>query len=704
MHEIMVNGQEIQRFGNYDLVRRIAVGGMGEVYLARQRTAFGREVAVKIIRSDLVHDITARQRFLREAEVNAYLKHDHILPLVEFGEEQGRLFIVTPYIKGDTLLKRLQAGPLSLAEIHQLFTALVKAVAYLHKRGVIHRDLKPSNILLDREEDSNRIYVRLIDFGIATLQGLPASAPLTMTGHEIGTVAYMAPERLDGMAAPSNDIYSLGVILYQMITRQLPMAGEMVALPAPLDYVIEHCLLANPKERFANADDLLAAFEQAYHVVKTVCDVNKPFAVPTNSLSASMVNPAAPTAISGPLLTRDFTPPSFFESATVVQPDRHAMQEEPLLPLQRAKLANSGNLAAMPRPDVVLPPLPRKQEVFKGEDYSAPTLSLDPAQLARDKPVIARRTSLPSTKSAKRNRSIIAPTITLVLVILLVMGALGYQVFQASILATITISPRVQPVSGQFTLMAKLGLKQIDVASSSIPAGVFTTTQKDSQQGETTGQTNCTFGIFDCQQSVSFDDVQELSSQIEPKLRAKIDQDLQKQVQAANALKVGPTRYSNETVTPKPPVNTVSQTVKVTLTEQGSTEYVKVQDIDDLAVSRLKQKLNQNYQLIDSSIRVGQLVVEQVNPDGSVQIAVAAGSLARYQMPASELANIQNQIKGLTQKDARAQIAKDPNIDPKSIIGISISYGNTIPNNTRQIKIIIINPSNLPPVELPSVT
>src|SRR5436853_5235569 len=84
------------RFGNYDLVRRIDKGGMGEVYLARQRSAFGREVAIKIIRSDLVHDTTSRQRFLREAEVNAHIKHDHILPLFEFGEEQGRLFLVTP--------------------------------------------------------------------------------------------------------------------------------------------------------------------------------------------------------------------------------------------------------------------------------------------------------------------------------------------------------------------------------------------------------------------------------------------------------------------------------------------------------------------------------------------------------------------------------------------------------------------------------
>ena len=88
--------ESLPRFGNYDLVRRIDVGGMGEVYLAHQRSAFGRNVAIKIIRSDLVHDVTARSRFLREAEVSAHLKHEHILPLFEFGEDQGRLFLVTP--------------------------------------------------------------------------------------------------------------------------------------------------------------------------------------------------------------------------------------------------------------------------------------------------------------------------------------------------------------------------------------------------------------------------------------------------------------------------------------------------------------------------------------------------------------------------------------------------------------------------------
>src|SRR5436309_639356 len=120
--------QNTNRFGNYDLIRRIDTGGMGEVYLARQRTAFDREVAIKIIRSDLVHDATVRKRFRREAEVNAQIKHGHILPLLEFGVEGERLFFVTPYITGGTLAKRLKAGPLSLNEVYQLFTALVKAV------------------------------------------------------------------------------------------------------------------------------------------------------------------------------------------------------------------------------------------------------------------------------------------------------------------------------------------------------------------------------------------------------------------------------------------------------------------------------------------------------------------------------------------------------------------------------------------------
>src|SRR5437660_8464506 len=116
------HNQRMRPFGNYDLIRRIDMGGMGEVYLAHQRTAFHREVAVKIIRDDLSRDPLARARFFREAEVSSHLKHDHIVPLFEFGEVEGRLFLVTPYISGGTLAQPLHAAPRSLGEARQLCT------------------------------------------------------------------------------------------------------------------------------------------------------------------------------------------------------------------------------------------------------------------------------------------------------------------------------------------------------------------------------------------------------------------------------------------------------------------------------------------------------------------------------------------------------------------------------------------------------
>ncbi|GCF06729.1 serine/threonine protein kinase [Dictyobacter arantiisoli] len=261
---IKEEGLALQSFGNYELIRRIDVGGMGEVYLAHQRSAFGREVAIKIIRSDLVNDAIARQRFVREAEVASYLKHNHILPLLEFGEEQGRLFIVTPYIKDGTLAQRLQRGALPITEVHHLFNALGRAVSYLHKRGIVHRDLKPANILLDKEEDGDRVYVRLIDFGIAWSQGIFNNGPLPTNGPDFGTADYMAPERLQGIAAPSNDIYSLGVILHLMLTGDLPRPEAPQNLPMPLMSVISRCLETEPEDRFASVDDLLLSFDHAF--------------------------------------------------------------------------------------------------------------------------------------------------------------------------------------------------------------------------------------------------------------------------------------------------------------------------------------------------------------------------------------------------------------------------------------------------------
>jgi serine/threonine protein kinase len=434
-HGLPVNGQQLHHFSNYDLIRRIDVGGMGEVYLAHQRTAFNRKVAVKIIRSDLVHDSIARKRFLREAEVSAHLKHDHILPLVEFGEEQGRLFIVTPYIEGGTLARRLQSGPLSLAEIHQLFTALVQAISYIHRRGVIHRDLKPSNILLDQADDSDQVYVRLIDFGIASLQGNAASPQMTIGGQEMGTIAYLAPERLNGIAAASNDIYSLGVILYQMLVGNLPSETSHLSLPPALDTVVRRSTAIHPEERYQTADELLKAFEGTYRYLSSVLSVQLPVTAQSVQPGAEindfptpgrpLQTPRPVEAVDAPVATPAQDTPSPARQATGPQPvtpvvqrasqttARQTASAKPVSSSRQTTTSQSAkNSSEMPALPVRQPMTPRASAVqdassdvdvvypeqrlvkragmlvhtqdqanFTRQDYDAPTSSLDPAQL-----------------------------------------------------------------------------------------------------------------------------------------------------------------------------------------------------------------------------------------------------------------------------------------------------------------------------------
>lgn len=781
----------LQQFGNYDLVRRIDVGGMGEVYLARQRTAFGREVAVKIIRSDLVHDVTARKRFLREAEVNAYLKHEHILPLLEFGEEQGRLFLVTPYIEGGTLARRLQHGTLSLDEIHQLFSALAQAVAYLHRRGVIHRDLKPGNILLDSAEDSDQIYVRLIDFGIASLQGSAASAPLTMAGHEMGTLAYMAPERVNGIAAPSNDIYSLGVILYQMFTRTLSTNGTLDALPAPMRQVVQYATAANPNERLASADLLLKAFEQAYQEMKAAApeeivppraepivpvtpsrmvQETPPIALATSDLpqnreksgkqavqgyqaqQTKVVNPTRPTKAASPLslpplplqksaqtpdpsyssgLLDSSEPSSSSASAQVLEkvepaemvdvPDAVVAPKRSGLFKKRVRAMPKNDSGSLPDKEAGLSPVPfdveEKQEeviisafalkgrTFHEEDYNAITAVLGPAstkakQLADDAQI---QDVLKTKHGRKKPKSLVVAIVSLgIVALLLAIMGLGFLAFQASITATVTITPQVKTVSKVLTITAKPSLQMMDVGTASIPATVLSSTQQNSLQGKTSGINGCTFIIIDCSQSVSFMDVALLAEQVKPAVRTKIQQDLKQQAQAQGATIVGNIGYTNDNVSSDPQIGSPSKVVVVTFSEQGSVEVVKEKDVRDLAQLLLQQQIGTNYTLMSQLTQMGQPVIQSIGAsDGTIKIAMAVGGVESYQISDAQTSDIQNHLKGMKLKDAQSYIAKLPNLDPKGM-NVHVSYGDTIPNNVQQIKVVTATPTNLPSVQMPA--
>jgi serine/threonine protein kinase len=659
------------RFGNYELIRRIDVGGMGEVYLARQLTAFGREVAIKIMRSDLVHDPLARKRFLHEAEVSAHLLHEHILTLIEFSEEDGRLFLVTPYIKGGTLAQRLRREPLALGEIYQLFKALVQAIGYIHKRGVIHRDLKPSNVLLDSDDDSDEVYVRLIDFGIASSSGHHDSESLTLPGQELGTAAYMAPERLNGVTAPSNDIYSLGVILYEMVTGRLPsVSGRATALPQPLSAIVHCCMAVNSEERYQSAEELLVAFEQAYTAMSNkIPQVRKP-------------SPSSPGL-----------PPLEKKSTTSGR-----------VAAVKADQSDALNEVRVHRGEFVLSPLPGQGSTFQREDYEAPTTYVDPAQVASSQASLADAAVIPSQplkrSNKKRSGSFFGVIMLVIIAILFVIAGITYTAFQAAISASVVVTPRVETVSHVLTLSANPNLHSVDASTSSLPAITLSSNQTSTKTGQTSGQVGCFLGIGVCQQAVAGQDIYNLLLLARPAAKAQVQQDLQQQAHADQCTTVGNVTYTDGGLSFNPSPGTVSSTVTVTQTEQGSIECVKTQDVQSLAHTLLPQQVPQNYALLDQTIQVGQFTPKSVGQNGIVTLSVPVAGVASYQIPEQELTTIQKHISGMTPKAAQAYIAAQPGVDASSI-SIRLSFGDTIPTNIQQIRVSKTDPTNLPSVQLP---
>ncbi len=270
-------GLEGTRLGAYELIERIGGGGMAEVYRAKQFTAFGREVAIKVIRSGYSEDPSFRERFLREAQAISKLSHPNILPLIEFGEQNDILFLVMPLAREGTLrdLLKQRNGPLPLEEAVPIFVQLCDAVQYAHEEGIIHRDIKPQNVLLQR-----RNHVLLADFGIA--RDTAETQHMTTTGAGIGTVEYMAPEQAIGQATMLSDIYSLGIVLYQMLTGSVPYSGSTPfqvlmkhtndalpdprllnpSLPGEIIQVLQGALAKDPQRRFQSAQALGRAVQQ----------------------------------------------------------------------------------------------------------------------------------------------------------------------------------------------------------------------------------------------------------------------------------------------------------------------------------------------------------------------------------------------------------------------------------------------------------
>lgn len=218
---------ESQKFGRYEIKGEIGRGGMATVYHAYD-PRFEREVALKVLPREMLHDPQFRTRFEREAKTIAMLEHPAIVPVYDFGEEDGQPFFVMRYMTGGALTDRMKAGAMPIPEAARLLERLAPALDEAHARGIIHRDLKPGNILFDTHDQP---YIS--DFGIAKI----AAAQTNVTGSSIlGTPAYMSPEQAQGENIDGrSDIYGLGVILFEMLSGHQPYMGD-----TPMSVVIKH--------------------------------------------------------------------------------------------------------------------------------------------------------------------------------------------------------------------------------------------------------------------------------------------------------------------------------------------------------------------------------------------------------------------------------------------------------------------------------
>jgi len=264
---------------HFQLGALLGRGGFAEVYVATD-LKLKRQVAVKVLRSDLVVSPSLAERFRREAEAVAKLRHPNIVAIYAVGEAEALSYYVMPLIEGQSLRARLAEGALPIQEARRILREVASALAVAHKAGIIHRDIKPDNIML--EGDDARVVV--MDFGIAKALATGETG-LTGTGMIVGTPHYMSPEQASGQKEidARSDLYSLGIVGYQMLTGRLPFEGEsaqevlvqhITATPRPLEKerpdlpddlldAVSKCLAKKPEERWQSAADLLRSLEVA---------------------------------------------------------------------------------------------------------------------------------------------------------------------------------------------------------------------------------------------------------------------------------------------------------------------------------------------------------------------------------------------------------------------------------------------------------
>ncbi len=275
---------------HYKILEKLGGGAMGVVYRG-QDLKLKRWVALKLLPPDLTHDPESKQRFLQEAQAASALDHTNICNIHEIDEtEDGQIFMVLTYYEGETLKKKIKRGPLALEEAVDIAVQLGEGLAKAHQKGIVHRDIKPANMMITQEG-----VVKIVDFGLAKLAG---SMETDKAGTTMGTAAYMSPEQARGEEVDHRtDIWSLGVVLYEMLTGRLPFRSEyqqalvysilnedpepMTSLrsgvPTELEQVVAKALAKSPDERYQNISDLLFDLRELRRELELIVSKKQPY-------------------------------------------------------------------------------------------------------------------------------------------------------------------------------------------------------------------------------------------------------------------------------------------------------------------------------------------------------------------------------------------------------------------------------------------